>query len=192
MWAKPRCQPCTTVGGRGSTCQWVSNVAAQWNHLGSFTECCNLVPPHRFRLYWSGVQPGHQSFWSCPGGSIGQPRLKSTRLGRLAFIVGSFIHWRELGLIWTSFLHSTIDFLTLLICSSANAVFSSFNYEISLSLYYWEYLARFLKQQLNLSACHFVFIIHDSNLSNSLWDHIKWLVLNKQTNPQSQHLSQGV
>ena len=95
--------------------------------------------------------------------------------------MGSFIHWRELGLIWTSFLHSTIDFLTLLICSSANAVFSSFNYAISLSLYYWEYLTRFLKQQLNLSACHFVFIIHDSNLSHGLWDHIKWLVLNKQT-----------
>lgn len=146
----------------------VLQYAATWSHLTA-SDCVGLD------------SLGIRSFLSCPGGSIAQPRLKTSGLGHLAFLAGHFIHRRELGLIWTPFLHSTIDFLTLLVCFSANALFSSFNYAISLSLYYWEYLTRFLKQQLNLSTCHFVFIIHDSNRSNSLWEHIKWLVLNKQT-----------
>lgn len=73
------------------------------------------------------------------------------------------------------------SFPALLRCSSADAVLSSFKYTISLSLYYWEYLPWLLEQQLNVSACHFVFVIHDTNLSQSLWEHTKWLVLNKQT-----------
>lgn len=97
------------------------------------------------------------------------------------FHSGQFYSSRGAWLYLNSLLLSTIDFLALLICSSAEAVFSSFNYAISLSLYYGEYLTRFLKQQLNSSACHFVFIIHDSNLSHSLWEPIKWLVSNKQT-----------
>lgn len=64
----------------------VLQYAATWSHLTA-SDCVGLD------------SLGIRSFLSCPGGSIAQPRLKTSGLGHLAFLAGHFIHRRELGLI---------------------------------------------------------------------------------------------